>query len=214
MRIIDGYEPDAIVLRQSKPFFPRSIKDEIRAPIINGGDGTNEHPTQALLDLYTIWRELKEIDGLRIGIVGDLKYRRTAPSLSYMLTFYRNVRVYYISPKELRLKEEVKRNIEGKLRYAEVERLKDIEEELDVLYATRLQKERFSDPSEYEKLRPSYIVAVSVLKKMKKIPIITLPSRVWELPQEVDQLPQTKYFEQAKNGMRNREALIKEILGL
>jgi len=215
MRIIDGYEPDAIVLRQSKPFFPHSIKDEIRAPIINGGDGTNEHPTQALLDLYTIWRELREIDGLRIGIMGDLKYGRTAPSLSYMLTFYRNVRIYYISPKELRLREEVKRNIEGKLWYAEVERLEDIEEELDVLYVTRLQKERFSDPSEYERLRSSYIVTVSALKKMKKIPIIMHPlPRVWELPQEVDQLPQAKYFEQAKNGMYIRAALIKEILGL
>lgn len=215
MKIIDGYGPDLIVLRQSKPFFPHSIKDEIVAPIVNGGDGINEHPTQALLDLYTIWRELGGIDGLRIGIMGDLKYGRTAPSLSYMLTFYKNVKIYYISPKELRLRDEVKEKLKGKILYEEVESLNDVGEELDVLYVTRLQKERFTDPAEYERLKSSYIVTYESLKKLGKIPIIMHPlPRVWELPQEIDTLPQAKYFEQAKNGMFIRAALIKEILGI
>ncbi|HEU97973.1 MAG: aspartate carbamoyltransferase [Fervidicoccaceae archaeon] len=215
IKIIDGYSPDLIVLRQSKPYFPHSIKDKIETPIINGGDGTNEHPTQALLDLYTIWRELGRIDGLKIGIMGDLKYGRTAPSLSYMLTFFKGVKVYYISPKELRLRDEVKNKINGKIIYEEMERLEEIEDELDVLYVTRLQKERFSDPTEYERLKSSYIVTQDSLKKLKKIPIIMHPlPRVWELPEEIDSLPQAKYFEQAKNGMFVRAALIKEILGL
>jgi aspartate carbamoyltransferase catalytic subunit len=215
MKIIDGYSPDIIVLRQSKPFFPHSIKEEIAAPIINGGDGTNEHPTQALLDVYTIWRELKRVDGLRLGIMGDLKYGRTAPSLSYMLTFFKDVKIYYIAPKELGLREEVKEKIRNKISFVEVERLEDIEEELDALYVTRLQKERFKDPSEYERLKSSYVVNLEALNKLKRIPIIMHPlPRVWELPQEVDSLPQAKYFEQAKNGMYVRAALIKEILGI
>lgn len=215
MKIIDGYSPDAIVLRQSKPFFPHQIKDEITAPIINAGDGTNEHPTQALLDVYTIWREFGKVDDLNIGIMGDLKYGRTAPSLSYMLSMFDNITIVYIAPKELRIRNEVIEKIANRVRIVEVERLSEVKEGIDVLYVTRLQKERFTDPSEYERLKASYVVNREALSKLKKIPIILHPlPRVWELSTDVDSLPQAKYFEQAKNGMYIRAALLKEVLGV
>ncbi|MEM0046146.1 MAG: aspartate carbamoyltransferase [Fervidicoccaceae archaeon] len=215
LKIIDNYDPDLIVLRQSKPFFPHKIKDELRAPIINGGDGTNEHPTQALLDAYTIWKEIGSLDGLKIGFMGDLKYGRTAPSLSYLLSFFKGVKIFYISPKELRIRDEVKEKIKSRVTFQEFERLEEICEDLDVLYVTRLQKERFSNQEDYERLKSSYIVDRRTLLKLKRIPIIMHPlPRVWELATDVDSLPQAKYFEQARNGMFIRAALIKEILGL
>lgn len=215
MKIIDGYGPDVIVLRQKIPFFPHKIKDIIRAPIISGGDGPNEHPTQALLDVYTIWRELGRVDGLKIGIMGDLKYGRTPPSLSYMLTRFNNVTIYYIAPDPIQIRDEVLEKIEGKVKYFKVSKPDEFIEELDVLYVTRLQKERFPNPEEYEKLKGAYKIDKDFLMKFKKIPIIMHPlPRVWELDPSVDELPQAKYFEQAKNGMYVRAALIKEVLGV
>ena len=215
LRIIDGYDPDVIVLRQSKPHFPEQIAGMIKAPIINAGDGPNEHPTQALLDVYTIWRELNKVDGLTIGIMGDLKYGRTPSSLSYLLSKFNDVTIYYIAPEVLQIREEVLKNIEGKVKYYLVNNVSEVMEKLDVLYVTRLQKERFKDPSEYERLKGSYKIDRNLLSKFKRIPIIMHPlPRVWELDPSVDELPQAKYFEQAKNGMYIRAALIKEVLGI
>ncbi len=215
LRIIDGYDPDVIVLRQSKPHFPEQIAGMIKAPIINAGDGPNEHPTQALLDVYTIWRELGKVDGLTIGIMGDLKYGRTPSSLSYLLSKFNDVTIYYIAPEVLQIREEVLKNIEGKVKYYLVNNVSEVMEKLDVLYVTRLQKERFKDPSEYERLKGSYKIDRNLLSKFKRIPIIMHPlPRVWELDPSVDELPQAKYFEQAKNGMYIRAALIKEVLGV
>jgi len=215
MRILDGYGPDVIVIRHSRPFFPHSVKDFVKAPIISGGDGTNEHPTQALLDVYTMWREFGRVDGLAVGMMGDLKYGRTIPSLSYMLTRFNDVTVYYIAPKQLQVREEVIKKVEGKLNYYLVENVEEVIEKLDVLYVTRLQKERFENPQEYERLKSSYVITRSMLEKHKKIPIIMHPlPRVWEITTDVDTLPQAKYFEQAQNGMYVRAALLKEVLGV
>jgi len=215
LKIIDGYDPDVIVLRQKKPHFPEQIAGMIKAPIINGGDGPNEHPTQALLDVYTIWRELGKVDGLTIGIMGDLKYGRTPSSLSYLLSKFNDVIIYYIAPGALQIREEVLKNIEGKVTYYQVNDVSEVMEKLDVLYVTRLQKERFKDPSEYERLKGSYKIDKEFLSKFSRIPIIMHPlPRVWELDPGVDELPQAKYFEQAKNGMYIRAALIKEVLGV
>jgi len=215
LKIIDGYDPDVIVLRQKKPHFPEEIAGMIKAPIINGGDGPNEHPTQALLDVYTIWRELGKVDGLTIGIMGDLKYGRTPSSLSYLLSKFNDITIYYIAPDVLQIREEVLKNIEGKVTYHQVNDVSGVMEKLDVLYVTRLQKERFKDPSEYERLKGSYKIDKEFLSKFKRIPIIMHPlPRVWELDPGVDELPQAKYFEQAKNGMYIRAALIKEVLGV
>jgi len=215
LKIIDGYDPDVMVLRQKKPHFPEEIAGMIKAPIINGGDGPNEHPTQALLDVYTIWRELGKVDGLTIGIMGDLKYGRTPSSLSYLLSKFNDITIYYIAPDVLQIREEVLKNIEGKVTYHQVNDVSEVMEKLDVLYVTRLQKERFKDPSEYERLKGSYKIDKEFLSKFKRIPIIMHPlPRVWELDPGVDELPQAKYFEQAKNGMYIRAALIKEVLGV
>ena len=215
IRMVDGYGPDVIVLRQRTPGAARRAAEIAEAPLINAGDGWNEHPTQALLDLYTIRRELGRIDGLKVGIMGDLKYGRTPSSLSYALSKYSNVEITYIAPQPLQIREEVIRNIEGRIRYRKVERVEEVMEELDVLYVTRLQKERFPDPSEYERLKGSYRITADLLSRFKKIPIIMHPlPRVDELSTDVDSHPKARYFQQAKNGMYVRAALLKLILGV
>jgi aspartate carbamoyltransferase catalytic subunit len=216
LKIIDGYDPDVIVLRQRKPHFPEEIADMIKAPIINGGDGPNEHPTQALLDVYTIWRELGKVDDIKIGIMGDLKHGRTPSSLSYLLSKFNNVTIYYIAPEALQIRDEVIEKIKDtSIKYMKVNDVKEVLEELDVLYVTRLQKERFKDPEEYERLKGSYRIDRKFLEQFKHIPIIMHPlPRVWELDTSVDSMPQAKYFEQARNGMFIRAALIKEVLGV
>ncbi len=214
MRMVDGYDPDIIVLRQKVPGNAAKAAEICKAPVINAGDGWNEHPTQALLDVYTIWRELRRIDGIRIGIMGDLKYGRTPSSLSYILSKFKDIKIYYIAPEQLQIRPEVLEKIRG-VDYEKVDRPEKVMEELDVLYVTRLQKERFEDPSEYERLKGSYNINRELLVKFKHIPIIMHPlPRVFELSTDVDDLPQAKYFEQAKNGMYIRAALIKEILGV
>ena len=215
MRMVDGYDPDIIVLRQRTPGYAALAAKICKAPVINAGDGWNEHPTQALLDVYTIWREFGRVDGIKIGIMGDLKYGRTPSSLSYLLSKFNNITIYYIAPDVLQIRDEVVEKIKGKVKYYKVSRLEDVIEELDVLYVTRLQKERLPSPEEYEKLKGIYKVDRDLLSKFKKIPIIMHPlPRVWELDTSVDELPQAKYFEQAKNGLYIRAALIKEILGV
>ncbi len=218
IRILDGYDPDIIVIRQKKPGFPAEVAPWVKAPIINAGDGYNEHPTQALLDVYTISRELGKVDGVHIAIMGDLKYGRTPSSLSYLLSKFNDITIYYVAPEPLQIREEVIKNVEGKVRY---ELLNDIRElrgkPVDVIYVTRLQKERLPDPSMYESLKGSYRIDAALLKELfgDNIPIIMHPlPRTWELDTSVDPLPQAKYFQQAKNGLYVRAALIKEILGL
>lgn len=213
IRMVDGYKPDIIVLRHREPGSAQKAAEIAFAPVINAGDGWNEHPTQALLDLYTIWREFKRIDNITLGIMGDLKYGRTPSSLSYAISKYRNIKIYYIAPKELQIRGEVLEKIDKLVDWRMVERIEEVIEELDVLYVTRLQKERFSNPSEYEKLKGSYTLTYSLLNKFRKIPIIMHPlPRVDELSQDIDSIPQAKYFRQAENGVYIRAALIKSIL--
>jgi len=215
LRTVDSYDPDIIVVRHSEPGFAAKAAQICRAPVINAGDGYNEHPTQALLDVYTIWRSFGRIDGVTVGMMGDLKYGRTISSLSYALSNFRDVTIYFISPPELRPREEVLKVLDQRrVRYEFAERLEDVADKLDVVYVTRLQKERMK-PEDYERLKGSYTVTYEMLKKLKKIPLIMHPlPRVWELTPDVDVLPQAIYFEQAKNGLYIRMALIKTILGL
>ncbi len=214
MRMVDGYGPDAIVLRQSVPGNAAKAAEICSSPVINAGDGANEHPTQALLDVYTIRRELGRIDGVSVGIMGDLRYGRTVKSLSLMLDKFNGVRIFYIAPKALQIRQDVLnelRNVKSEL----VENVEEVAKELDVLYVTRIQKERFADPSEYERLKGSYNINRKLLEGLPRIPIIMHPlPRVDELSPDVDQLPQAKYFEQAKNGLYMRMALLKEVLGI
>ncbi len=215
LRIIDGYGPDIIVLRQSKPGFPMEIKDEIEAPIINAGDGWNEHPTQALLDAYTIWRRLGRLSDLRVGIMGDLRYGRTPSSLSYLLAKFPGNTIYYIAPPELSVRPEIREKVAGKAEIIETESLEDVIEELDILYVTRLQKERLPDPSIYERLKGIYRVDAALLRRHRHIPLIMHPlPRTWELDPSVDEFPQAIYFEQARNGLYMRMSIVKNILCL
>lgn len=214
MRMVDGYKPDVIVLRQKVPGNAAKAAEICDAPIINAGDGWNEHPTQALLDVYTIKRILGHIDGVKVGIMGDLRYGRTPSSLSYLLSKFSDITIYYIAPEQLQIRPEVLENING-TRYVKVGKPEEVIEELDVLYVTRLQKERFENPEEYERLKGSYNINKRFLEKFKKIPMILHPlPRVFELSTDVDDMPQAKYFEQAKNGMYIRAALLKEVLGV
>lgn len=217
VKIIDSYNPDIIVIRQKKPFFPEQVKDVVKASIINAGDGWNEHPTQALLDVYTMWRIFGRVDGLTIGIMGDLKYGRTPSSLSYLLTRFRDVKIYYIAPKQLQIREEVVKYIEeNSVEYKLVEDVREVMNKLDVLYVTRLQVERIDDKKLAENLIGSYRIDRRLLESYSnKIPIIMHPlPRTWELDSSVDELPQAKYFEQARNGLYIRAELIREILGV
>jgi aspartate carbamoyltransferase catalytic subunit len=215
LRTVDSYNPDLIVVRHREPGFAARAAQICRAPVINAGDGFNEHPTQALLDVYTIWRVFGRVEGTRVGLMGDLKYGRTISSLSYALSNFRDVEIHYISPRELQPREEVLKILDQRrVKYELHEKLDEVIEKLDVLYVTRLQKERMK-PEEYERLKGSYIVNYDYLKKFKHIPIIMHPlPRVWELTTDVDALPQAMYFEQAKNGLYIRMALIKTILGV
>ncbi len=215
IKMIDGYKVDLIVLRHPSEGASKLAAEFAEAPVINAGDGSREHPTQTLLDLYTIWREFKHIDNLNIGIMGDLKYGRTPSSLSYGLSLFSNVKIYYIAPEILQIREEVLEMVERKIRYEKIEKLQDAINELDVLYVTRIQKERLPNPEEYEKLKGLYTVTPSSLEGCKENLIVMHPlPRVTELSPEVDSTKHARYFQQAVNGMVIRAALIKEILGL
>ncbi|MGC8969413.1 MAG: aspartate carbamoyltransferase [Conexivisphaera sp.] len=215
IRMIDGYGPDLIVVRHRQSGSAARAAELAAAPVINAGDGTNEHPTQALTDLYTLWREYRRLDGLTVAMVGDLKYGRTTSSLSYALSKFPNNKVYYVSPPQLRMRPEVLNNISGKLRYEEVEKLEDVREPLHAIYMTRVQRERFADPSEYDRLKGYYVLTPELLARLPGKPIVMHPlPRVVEIPESLDSHPQSRYFQQAQNGMYIRMALIVRVLGL
>ena len=215
IKMLDGYEPDVIVLRHKIEGSARIAADIARHPVVNAGDGKNEHPTQALTDLYTMWKLFGKIDGLKVGLLGDLKHSRTVSSLSYTLSMFKDIKLYCIAPRILQMRQEVLDKISGKIEYQSLAGIDELVDEIDVLYITRVQKERFTDPQEYEKVKGSYIVDPSFLSKLKKTPVIMHPlPRVNEITTEVDSLPQAKYFEQATNGMYVRMALLASIMGL
>ncbi len=215
IRIVDSYLVDLIVLRHPGEGASKLAAEIASVPVINAGDGSREHPTQTLLDLYTIWKELGRVSNLKIGVMGDLKYGRTPSSLCYGLSLFPGNKVYLISPPELRMRPEVLETVKGRLDWEEVRDLSQVIEELDVLYVTRIQKERFPDPYEYEKVKGSYVLKLSDLEKAKPELIVLHPlPRTEELPPQIDATKHAKYFKQAKNGLYIRAALIAEILDL
>ncbi len=212
IRVVENY-CDVIVLRHRLEGAARLAAEYCHIPIINAGSGAEEHPTQALLDLYTIKRELGKIDGLKIALLGDLKYGRTVHSLSYALALF-DTSLVFISPKELRMRREVTLDI--KSMGAKVEEFNDLQEviqDIDVLYVTRIQRERFPDPTEYEKLRGSYRISLDTLKNAKPSLIIMHPlPRVDEIAPEVDDTQHAKYFKQPYYGVLVRMAILKALL--
>ena len=183
-------------------------------PVINAGDGHGQHPTQALLDLYTIQKEKGEIDGLTIAMAGDLKYGRTIHSLAYLLAHY-DVTIYFISPEILKIPASEVDFLKDKgIKYIETDDLKSSLPELDVLYDTRIQQERFKDLTEYERVKSCYIINKELLKGAKKDITIMHPlPRLEEISAEVDSLPNAAYFRQSFYGVPIRMALLALVLG-
>ncbi|PIU20957.1 MAG: aspartate carbamoyltransferase [Candidatus Diapherotrites archaeon CG08_land_8_20_14_0_20_34_12] len=200
---------DVIVIRHPVEGAARRAAELSNKPIINGGDGANQHPTQTLLDLYTIKKAFGKIDGLNIGLAGDLKYGRTVHSLAYALAMFNNINLYLIAPDMLKMPAYIKEDIKGKVSIKEIADLSAFIPKLDVLYDTRIQKERFADPSEYEKLKGVYVIDNELLKNAKETLKVMHPlPRVDEIKPEVDRTKYALYFEQAANGIPVREALL------
>lgn len=211
IKIISLYS-DVLVLRHPLDGSSKFASEISTKPIINAGSGTEEHPTQTIQDLYTINKETKKIDGLKIAIVGDLKYGRTVYSLLYGLSSY-DVTVYLISPEALRIRSDSIYDIKKKLQLTESTELNDYIHDLDVIYVTRIQKERFQDKEEYFKVRGSYVIDNSMIKKLKKNSIILHPlPRLDEIPNNIDVSSHAKYFKQAEYGKYTRAALLGLIL--
>jgi len=214
IRMLDSYA-DVIVVRHRYEGSAKLAAEVAEHPVINAGDGRNEHPTQALLDLYTIYRLRGDVSSLVIGLIGDLKYARVVNSFLYILTIFKPKKVYLISHPLLRLREDVRRFVES--RNVKVEEVFDINEvlsELDVLYVTRIQKERFPDPLEYEKVKNAYRVTAEIIKRCKDDLMILHPlPRVDELDRSLDNTKHAVYFKQASFGVPLRAALLTLILG-
>ncbi|KYH40375.1 MAG: aspartate carbamoyltransferase [Candidatus Bathyarchaeota archaeon B63] len=212
VRVVESYS-DVIVLRHPLEGAARFAAEYARVPVINAGSGAEEHPTQALLDLYTIMKSKGRIDGLNIVLMGDLRYGRTVHSLAYALSLY-DVKLRLVSPDLLKMRREVIEDIKDRIEVSEHTDLADVLLDADVLYVTRIQKERFPDLGEYEKVRGSYAVNLDVLKRAKEDLIVLHPlPRVDEVAVEVDSTPFAKYFEQARNGVVVRMALLALVLG-
>lgn len=213
IRIVEKY-CDAIVMRHSLEGAARLAADVSNNPILNGGDGANQHPTQTFLDLFSILETQKKLSRLNVALVGDLKYGRTVHSLAYALSLF-NCRLYFISPESLKMPKYVLDEIkENKTKFSEHTQPERIMPKLDIFYATRIQKERFADLVEYEKVKDVYIINNDLLKNVKKSFRILHPlPRVNEINYEVDDTPYAYYFQQASNGLWVREALLALTLG-
>lgn len=206
---------DIMAMRHPKEGAPYVAAKAASIPVINAGDGGHCHPTQTLADLLTIYREHGRFDGLTVGCCGDLKYGRTVHSLISALSRYENVKIVLISPEELKLPEYMKREVLEKngMPYLETTSLEDAMPELDVLYMTRIQRERFDDPAVYERLKDSYILTPDKLLTAKQSMRILHPlPRVNEISVKVDEDPRAAYFRQALNGKYMRMALILKLL--
>jgi aspartate carbamoyltransferase catalytic subunit len=207
IRVIDLYS-DVILLRHPLDGSSRFAAELSKNPIINAGSGSEEHPTQALLDLYTILKEKGKIDGLSVAIVGDLKYGRTVYSLLYGLANYK-VDIHLVSPSILRIRKESIYEIQDKLRIKEHSKLDEVLSEADVIYVTRIQRERFPDVQEYEKVKGTYTIDENTLAKAKSDIAVMHPlPRVDEISQSIDHTKNAIYFKQASYGKELRAALL------
>ncbi len=204
---------DLIVMRHPKEGSARYASEVSPVPVINAGDGANQHPTQCLLDLYSIKKTQKKLDGLHVAFVGDLKYGRTVHSLVQALANY-NTTFHLVSPPELKLPSSVKQYIkDAHLEYYQYDEMDEVIPQVDILYMTRIQQERFSDPLEYERVRNVYILKNDMLDNSKRNLRVMHPlPRVNEITEDVDGNPKAYYFQQAKNGVFVRQALLSLIL--
>lgn len=214
IKMVSNYA-DLIVMRHPLDGSTRYASEVSSVPVINAGDGSNQHPTQTLLDLYSILKTQGDLNNLKINIVGDLKYGRTVHSLIQAMSHF-NPTFNFISPKELRLPQEYREFLDSKgIPFNESKLLTDHINSADIIYMTRVQKERFSDPIEYERIKDVYSLNYSMLKDCKKNMKILHPlPRVNEIAQNVDNSTHAYYFTQAQNGVFTRMAIIASLLGV
>ena len=208
---------DIIAMRHPKEGAPLVATRKSTVPLINAGDGGHNHPTQTLTDLLTIYREKGRLDNLTIGFCGDLKFGRTVHSLTKAMSRYKNIKFVFIAPPELKIPEYLKHDLldAKNLDYKEAETIEEVIEDLDILYMTRVQKERFFNEQDYIRLKDTYILDLNKLEKSKSDLIVMHPlPRVNEIAIEVDDDPRAKYFDQVQNGRFMRMALILKMLGL
>jgi aspartate carbamoyltransferase catalytic subunit len=210
VRIVGEYS-DALVIRHNMEGTARFVANIVDVPVINAGDGAGQHPTQTMLDLYTMKRILGRIDDLRIALVGDLKYGRTVHSLAYALAKF-DVDVSFVSPKELKMPREILHDLsKSGVDVYETDNIHEVLDKTDVLYVTRIQKERFPDPAEYLKIKGAYTITSKLLEGSDAIVMHPLP-RIDEISHDVDNTPQGRYFEQAFYGVPVRMALLKSVI--
>ncbi|MAG08314.1 aspartate carbamoyltransferase [Candidatus Woesearchaeota archaeon] len=212
IKIVEGYS-DIIVMRHPIDGAARFAAETAKIPIINAGDGVNQHPTQTLLDLYTIQKSFGKLENLNIGFVGDLKYGRTVHSLAHALSHFK-AKMYFISPPQLKMpKDDLEQLDKEKIKYTEGKDLSKVANKLDILYMTRIQKERFPDPIEYQKLKGCYRIDKTFLENTKKgLKVMHPLPRVDELCSSCDGTEKAIYFEQAHNGVTVRMALLSLLL--
>ncbi len=210
-KMFEGY-CDALVIRHELEGVSKFISGIVDVPVINAGDGAGQHPTQTLLDLYTIKKEIGKIDDLKIALIGDLKYGRTVHSLSNALCLYDNVKIYLVSPPELKMPQEVLIDLnKTNIVYEEAESIESIIDDVDVLYITRIQKERFVDVDDYLKIKGAYIINKKMLEGKDVIVMHPLP-RIDEIDTDVDDTQYNKYFTQAFNAVPVRMAILKTLI--
>jgi len=213
VRVVGKYA-DVIVIRHPEEGSAKMAAEYSPVPVISAGDGTGQHPTQTLLDAYTIKKELGRLDDFSIAMVGDLKNGRTVRSLCYLLSHRKGIRITFVAPDSLRMKDDIKEYMKTKnVPFKETESL-DGALDADIVYVTRIQKERFASLSDYDKVKGCYVINRDVLGRMGKNAIIMHPlPRVDEIAPEVDSDPRAAYFRQAENGLYVRMALLKMLLG-
>lgn len=215
IKMVTNYA-DLIVMRHPLEGAARYAAEIATVPVINAGDGANQHPTQTLLDMYSILKTQGRLNNLNIFMVGDLKYGRTVHSLLMAMSEFENQIFNFIAPEELQMPEEYKMHLREKgIRYFEHREFTDIISAADIIYMTRVQKERFSDPIEYEKVKNVYILREKMLRNTKpNVRVLHPLPRVNEIHTDVDSSEKAYYFEQALNGVYAREAIISHILNL
>ena len=210
-KMFEGY-CDALVIRHEYEGVSKFISDIVNIPVINAGDGAGQHPTQTLLDLKKKKKEIGEIDNLNIALIGDLKFGRTVHSLSNALGLFENIKIYLVSPPELRMPQEILIDLnDTNVEYEEVDNIESIIDKVDVLYVTRIQKERFGDIDDYLKIKGAYIVNKKLLKGKDVIVMHPLP-RIDEIDTDVDNTKYNKYFTQAANAVPVRMAILKTLI--
>jgi aspartate carbamoyltransferase catalytic subunit len=213
IRMVSTYA-DVIVLRHDQAGAAARAAAVATVPVVNAGDGPGEHPTQALLDLYTIQNELGRVDGVHVAFCGDLRFGRTARSLALLLALYPGVRFDFVAPEVVQVGADIRARLDAKgVRYTLADQLTDVISDVDVVYQTRVQKERFTEPAEFDQAKTAIRIDAETMRHLPSHAIVMHPlPRVDEIAPEVDSDPRAAYFRQARNGVAIRMALLEMLL--